>query len=119
MNKATIFDFARMCNNFNFNCSECPLHLSGRGMCLGCGEFIIDLTDKANEIILNWCKEHPVETRQDRFLKMFPNAALVNEDINICPKDIDNQYGADCNKLSCYTCKKEYWLAEVEENERI
>lgn len=51
MNKATIFEFARMCNNFNFNCSECPLHLSGRGMCLGCGEFIIDLTDKANEII--------------------------------------------------------------------
>ena len=118
MNKATIYDFARMCNNFNFDCSECPLHLSGRGMCYDCGEFIIDLTDKANEIILNWCKEHPATTRQSELLEMFPNVALVDcEFINICPKDIDIQYGADCNNQSCRDCKKEYWLAGVEENE--
>ena len=117
MNKATIFDFARMCKHFDDNCKECPIFYKQTETGLSCEEFIRNCPDKANEIILNWCKEHPVETRQDRFLKMFPNAALVNEDINICPKDIDNQYGADCNKLSCYTCKKEYWLAEVEENE--
>ena len=117
MNKATIFDYARMCKHFDDECQECPVFYKQTETGLSCEEFIRNCPDKANEIILNWCKEHPVETRQDRFLKMFPNAALVDEDINICPKDIDNQYGADCNKLSCYTCKKEYWLAEVEENE--
>lgn len=118
MNKATIFDFARMCNNFNFNCSECPLHLSGRGMCLGCGEFIIDLTDKANEIILNWCKEHPVETRQDRFLKMFPKAVTNgNGRISICPKNIDKTHECELKPNECANCMDEYWLAEVDENE--
>lgn len=117
MNKATIHDFARMCNNFNFNCSECPLHLSGRGMCLGCGEFVIDLTDKANEIILNWCKEHPVETRQDRFLKMFPNAKIdVDGALSICPQCVNKDFSCQTEKR-CIGCCKDYWLAEVEENE--
>lgn len=115
MNKATIYDFARMCNNFNFNCSECPLHLSGRGMCLGCGEFIIDLTDKASEIILNWCKEHPMETRQDRFLKMFPNARKMNSGtLSICPKTVDATFDVNCSGRPCSGCYKDYWLAEVE-----
>ena len=107
--KATIFDYARFCEPHD-NCESCQLH----DFCL-C-EATKDVVLKANEIILKWCKGHPIETRKSKFLKMFPNAALINcEVINICPKDIDNQYGADCNKLSCYTCKKEYWLAEVEE----
>lgn len=77
-----------------------------------------DTTDKANEIILNWCKEHPATTRQSEFLEMFPNVALVDcEFINICPKDIDIQYGADCNNQSCRDCKKEYWLAEALEKQ--
>lgn len=118
MNKATIYDFARMCNNFNFNCSECPLHLSGRGMCLGCGEFIIDLTDKANEIIKNWRKEHPVETRQDRLLKMFPKAVTNgNGRIAICPKNIDKTHECEPKPNECADCMDEYWLAEVDENE--
>lgn len=118
MNKATIYDFARMCNNFNFDCSECPLHLSGRGMRYGCGEFIIDLTDKANEIILNWCKEHPVETRQDRLLKMFPKAVTNgNGRIAICPKNIDKTHECEPKPNECADCMDEYWLAEVDENE--
>ena len=64
--KATIFDFVRMCKAQKC-CEECPMDM----MCTT--QLRLD-TDKANEIILNWCKEHPVETRQDRLLKMFPNA---------------------------------------------
>ena len=108
--KATIYDFARFCEQYN-DCEECPII----EFCFG--ENTKEVASKANETILNWVKEHPVKTRQSEFLKMFPNAALVDEAINICPRDIDNQYGVDCNKLSCYTCKKKYWLEEVEENE--
>ena len=83
-------------------------------------------TDKANEIILNWCKEHPVETRQDRFLKMFPNAE-INKDgvIEIFPCNIEKgRYISDCYSCSrehgfsgCGECRKKYWLAEVDKDD--
>ena len=107
--KATIFDYARMCKGYKGTCIDCPLD--------PCTDAIIDSTDKANEIILNWCKEHPVETRQDKFLKMFPNAALLNKILKICPEEIDIVSGIDCGKQSCYTCRKNYWLTEAKENE--
>ena len=111
--KATIYDYARLCRKYHYtNCQSCP-------MCVErCNLRIMNdvQIDKANEIILKWCKEHPIKTRQSEFLEMFPNVALINcEVINICPKDIDIQYGANCNELLCEQCRKEYWLAEVDE----
>ena len=115
MKKVTIYEYARMCKFYD-DCKECPLENYRSETFITCDYLVRTVPDKANEIILNWCKEHPVETRQERFLKMFPNVALINcEVINICPKDIDIQYGANCNKLKCEECKKEYWLAEVDE----
>ena len=114
--KATIFDYARMCKGVK-TCSVCPLGFADKVGGIPCDLAIRTNTDKANEIILNWCKEHPVETRQDRFLKMFPNAALLDKIIKICPGDIDIEIGIDCGKQSCDTCRKKYWFAEAEENE--
>ena len=113
--KATIFDYVRMCKNQK-SCGTCPLDRRANGMDVGCVIVIREYLDQANEIILNWCKEHPVETRQDRFLKMFPNAVLFNKIINICPNEIDIETGIYCDGNSCDTCKKNYWLAEVKEN---
>ena len=110
--KATIFDYARVCASFE-KCSECIL----LKFCAERQNIFSNDIDKANEIILNWCKEHPVETRQDRFLKIFPNAVLLNKILKICPEEIDIVSGIDCGKQSCYTCRKNYWLAEVKENE--
>ena len=83
MNKATIFDYVRMCNNFN------------------------------------------VETRQDRFLKMFPNAKMTSDGlVGICPQGCDKQWECGLNidssnieNIDCTDCLKNYWLAEVNENE--
>lgn len=110
--KATIYDFARMCNKMG-TCCDCPM---GHKMC-NLRAMNKDTLDKANEIILKWCKEHPINTRQSEFLKMFPNAPLVDEVINICPNIIDIQYNVDCDEFSCEQCKKSYWLAEVDEND--
>ena len=115
--KATMFDYARMCKHFDDNCQECPMFYKQTETGLSCEDLIRHFPDKANEIILNWCKEHPVETRQDKFLKMFPNAALLNKILKICPEEIDIVSGIDCGKQSCYTCRKNYWLAEAKENE--
>ncbi len=120
MEKATIYDYARMCNSYDV-CNECPLYHRNCGIKKGCDDIIIDEPDKANEIILKWCEEHPVKTRQSELLKMFPNADIYKGAINICPCTIDCDY--DCkNKekyvdFDCTGCKKEYWLAEVDENE--
>lgn len=110
MKKATIYDYARMCKSYD-DCSICPLGKTT------CHLLISKNPDEANEIILKWCKEHPIKTRQSKFLEIFQNVALVGEAINICPREIDNKYSADCTKSSCYDCKNFYWLAEVDENE--
>ena len=115
MEKATIYDFARMCNSYN-GCNRCQLYHRNNKMNIECDDFITENPDKANEIILKWCKEHPVETRQDRFLKMFPNA-LRFENSNIVaikPCDMDKDYASKPCTLTCEECFKEYWLAEVE-----
>ena len=118
--KATIFDFGRMCRAY-IDCKGCPLK---EHQPFVCNEMIRKYPDKANEIILNWCKEHPVETRQDRFLKIFPNAKTNNDGvIELAPctieKDMYINVGS-CSLLygfeSCDECRKKFWLAEVDEN---
>lgn len=114
--KATMYDYARMCMAHDV-CDNCAL---GREQSndIKCGEYLALEPDKANEIILKWCKEHPVETRQDRFLKMFPKAGTNSEGrISICPNSIEYDYRKGCANMSCVRCRDEYWLAEVEENE--
>lgn len=119
MERATIHDFSRMCKFYN-DCKDCSLGISNNGVGMICGDFIKKYPDKANEIILNWCKEHPVETRQDRFLEMFPNADIDYGFLDICPRTID-KYSAnekECLHRTCLGCKKEYWLAEVDDGEQ-
>lgn len=80
--------------------------------------------DKANEIIFNWCKEHPVKTRQDKLLELFPNTMKDEDVINIDPCVVDETLHLaspywGCAKKSnvedCEECRRKYWLAEVEE----
>lgn len=117
--KATIEDFARMCNKNSAKCDECPLTLINNGKHEFCDDFIRQSPDKANEIILKWCKEHPIKTRQSELLKMFPNAPKdENGVIAILSCTVEAGYAiANCSKKSCTQCRKEYWLAEIDENE--
>lgn len=113
MNKATIYDYSRMCKFYN-DCGICPLGAQN------CMWLISNCPDKANEIILNWCEEHPVETRQSEFIKMFPNADIGYEGyLEIEPCNVDKSLfdNETCAPRDCEDCKKEYWLSEVDENE--
>ena len=115
MKKATIYDYARLCKTYHTNCPDCPMW---NEVCTFC---IMDNTqvDKANEIILKWCEEHPIKTRQDEFLKMFPNARIdVNGALSICPKCVNKDFSCQTSEKRCISCCKEYWLAEVDENDR-
>ena len=110
MKKATVYDYARMCKSYD-DCKICPLGCNNNRKGITCDYIVRAYPDKANEIILKWCKEHPVETRQDRFLKMFPNAKPL---LYICPSAMG--YKVECPN-DCDKCRRDYWLAEVDKNE--
>lgn len=118
--KATIYEYARMCNKHK-DCKFCPLSVDVNGMNVGCVGLLQSYPKNANEIILKWREEHPVKTRQDKFLKMFPNARMFDgEFVDICPCYIDERLSnqMNCAGGKCTKCKKGYWLAEVEENDK-
>lgn len=57
-------------------------------------------------------KKHPVETRQSRFLKEFPNVSRTKEGtIGICPQCVDT--GMECGEAGCKECKQKYWSEEI------
>lgn len=104
--KATIYDYIRMCKSFEQDCRDCPLFTPNDGR--SCRQVMEDTPNKANEIILNWCEEHPTKTRQSELLKAFPNVPIVIETVNICPLDFDKLFDAETCKGygDCTACKK-------------
>lgn len=104
--------FARYCSSSY--CSECTIVES----CKTKGKDGRD-ADKIVRTIEQWAKDHPVKTRQSEFLKMFPNAKIYNDVIWLCPKYIGCDYKPEenCNEISCFDCKREFWLTEVTDND--
>lgn len=105
----------RLCRSKD-SCFECPLQ--DKENC-GCITDTIGYVEKAVQIVEQWAKDHPVKTRQSEFLKLFPNAKIYNDVIWLCPKYIGCDYKPeeDCNEISCFDCKREFWLAEVTDND--
>lgn len=117
--KATIYDYARMCRKYAIlDCCHCPLSRGNNGLNEACDDFMRAFTDKTNEIILNWVKEHPVKTRQSEFLKIFSNAKIEADGVSsICPRLVNKDFLCQASKKHCSDCCKNYWLEEVDENE--
>lgn len=74
--------------------------------------------EKTYNIVEKWSDTHPVKTRQSKFLKMFPNAVIDEDDGILCirPCDIDERIGCT-NGKGCDDCYRKYWLAEVTDND--
>mgnify|MGYP000111527741 CR=1 FL=1 len=76
-------------------------------------------TECCNNYMSKW-KRRPKKTRQDEFLKMYPNALRhkSTDVIMVCPEDISGKTpynsGRGCD-ISCAECCQDYWLKEVEE----
>lgn len=117
-------EFSRMCGNYKH-----------RNIDNGCVGFPMEENDcwqgavldvnrpenfaKAYDIVAKWSDEHPVKTRQSKFLKMFPNAKLdSNGVLAIRPCDIDSKCCTDDDYITkCGACAKDYWLTEVPDND--
>lgn len=73
--------------------------------------------EKTVAVVEQWAKDHPVKTRQSEFLKKFPNADVCRDVINILPCSIEKEMSKCCDDKKCEECRKDYWLAEVTDND--
>lgn len=124
--KATLYDLSRFCKHNN--CLTCPLKTIMENNCALYWSFNTEKLSKVNETILAWCEQNPQKTRQEVFLKSFPQAEIGdNGALELCPKyiygntkEINCQIGV-LGTTACFYCKKNFWLqevkSEVEENE--
>lgn len=69
----------------------------------------------AVKFVERWAVAHPAKTRQSEFLKHYPDARILFGYLNICPMDVFGDTEINYNNQPCNQCKKNFWLAEVEE----
>lgn len=105
-------EFARMCAEYSIckGVPDRPRSVQNNGA---------QEPEKIVAIVEAWAKEHPVETRQSRFLKEFPRT-IVDTDgtIDICPRFMDKTL--ECKafgdaEMECIECKREFWGTEVDD----
>lgn len=99
--KATIYDFQRYFKTKGLDPMKLYFSLSTENI------------EQTNEAVLKWCKENPLETRQDKFLKMYPGAELNEGILRISPCILNSKL--KCEASNCSECRKKYWLEGVEE----
>lgn len=108
----------RLCKNQG--CDGCPVCKNDTCMVMLMAR-IYGASDESIEETISkveqWAKDHPVKTRQSEFLKLFPNAAIGEDDGILCikPCTIDESIGCT-NGKGCDDCYRKYWLAEVTDN---
>lgn len=96
---------ARMCAEYAL-CKGCPI---GHGECR---TMEAQEPERIVAIVEEWAKEHPVETRQSRFLKEFPNVIRTKYGaIGICPQYVDTD--VECGEAGCEGCKGKYWSEKI------
>lgn len=112
--KENLFEmYARMCKSYRDCRSGCKIHEESVLLGLSCGPFVTKHPDKAKEIVEKWAKEHPIKTRQDVFLELYPSAALDGDGVlNVRPCDMVKDFICYVG-IGCKECRKEYWEGEA------
>ena len=110
----------RMCKSFNGCCIGCEVkkRMGAGDMCI---YYMAQHPQEVVEIVERWAKDHPRKTRQSELMKMFPRASMTADGIiAFCPDSMDSEF--ECPRKTrdnidpiCGECRREYWLAEVEE----
>lgn len=105
----------RLCKNLRRK--ECPVYKEG--ICtVGFDDYSVKSIKETVSKVEQWAKDYPVKTRQDEFLKLFPNARIDNCGIlDIRPCCIEVSLCGKCDLRNCDGCRREYWLEEVTDND--
>ena len=67
--REVVKQFKRMCESNCSNCHECPIE-SYRSF-YHCWRWVSEKPEKAEELIMQWAKEHPLITNRDKFREVF------------------------------------------------
>lgn len=99
----------RMTKDCRNGCRNCPISNLNNGEELDCTKFMYTYPERYEQILIDWDKENPVETRLTKLLKEYPVTPLDDNGIPnwICVKSLG--YKEDCSK-SCVDC----WNVPVE-----
>lgn len=116
-------EFFKMANRLcEKGCAECPIRK--KDICIvrrmaRLGDTSVEDIEEMVSKVEQWAKDNPSKTRQSEFLKMFPDAQIYNDVIWLCPRYIDCGYRQEenCNEISCFDCKRKFWLTEVTDND--
>lgn len=112
----------RLCKNRS--CRECPV--CKEGVCMVMNTFrkddnddLVKSIEETVSKVEQWAKDNPVKTRQSEFLKMFPNAQMVNIERIFCVAHFD--ITKKCKETSpsdeqCIACRYKFWNEEVTDN---
>lgn len=97
----------RICDYYKGECSKCTLSISNNGFNYFCDEFRNYCPQQAEEIILHWAEEHPVQTNADKFKEVFGFGVEIGRGC----------YGIHCpNVTKCAECEyKGFWQQEYKE----
>lgn len=107
----------RLCKNQG--CNVCPIAKEGCCM-VGFDDDSVKSIEETVSKVEQWAKDHPVKTRQSEFLKLFPDAKTNTEGVLVVsPCFIDQKMLNGCKgkNVYCNNCRREYWLAEVTDND--
>lgn len=110
----------RMCSCYK-HCEGCPLES------INCALNAADSDEEYEQVIVaveQWSKEHPRKTRQSIFLEQWPEVTLdVAGVVGICPSILSGDCrsangGCKHPDASCYDCRREFWMQEIDDTER-
>lgn len=112
-------EFGRMCRSYTNGCEECALY--GKGCTLVSHK---DDPETLIEAVKKWSDKHPRKTRQSVFLEQWPDARVDKTTgvLTICPAELTKECRDDrdvCGAYSietgvCNSCRREFWMQEVE-----
>ena len=104
----------RLCGTHDI-CKDCPAN--GNPGCMFNLNGGADADEQVN-FLEEWVAAHPRKTRQSVFLEQFPNAPIYTNTHNVAldPCLIDTTLRGHCpTGRGCDICRREFWLAEVED----
>ena len=102
--------FKRMCDKTD--CKDCLLDQKCRPSANVEPEEVVKLVEE-------WAKEHPIKTRQSEFLKLFPDAEMVNIERTFCVAHFEPTKkckGVNPSEEQCIACRYRFWNEEVTDN---
>lgn len=115
----------------------CRTNILKKGSCEGCDaysvlmrrcDFAVSAAESEDENIIKkniatvekWVKDNPIKTRKSEFLKVFPNAEMVNIERTFCVAHFEHTKkckGVNPSEEQCIACRYRFWNEEVTDND--